>query len=143
MFSGSHALSVDDKGRIAVPARLRQHMADHHATAQVYMVSIEGHVEIYPAPQYFALVEQIRNLEDRAAAEILKDAYIGGAVDAEFDKQGRITLPTLHRQDSDITGRAYLVGMDTRLDLWSEAAHEARRQQQKQQLPDVLHMLKR
>ncbi|MCK5769005.1 division/cell wall cluster transcriptional repressor MraZ [Algiphilus sp.] len=130
MFTGEHPLNVDDKGRLAVPARYRQQLADSHGL-QLYItiVTLDGNtrLEIYPAPVFRDIAEQIQQMEDRDLAEALKLGFVGRAVEAEIDRQGRIVLPPLLRKDAGIGNRAMLVGQITRFDVWDQPTYEATR----------------
>ena len=84
-------------------------------------------LEIYPAPVFRDIAEQIQQMEDRDLAEALKLGFVGRAVEAEIDRQGRIVLPPLLRRDAGIGNRAMLVGQITRFDVWDQTAYEATR----------------
>jgi len=130
MFTGEHPLNVDDKGRLAVPARFRQQLADSHGL-QLYITIVtlddNPRLEIYPAPVFRDIAEQIQQMEDRDLAEALKLGFVGRAVETEIDRQGRIVLPPLLRKDAGIGNRAMLVGQITRFDVWEQPAYEATR----------------
>ncbi|WP_052367451.1 division/cell wall cluster transcriptional repressor MraZ [Algiphilus aromaticivorans] len=145
MFTGEHPLNVDDKGRLAVPARYRQQLADTHGL-QLYVtiVNLDGNarLEIYPAPVFKEIAEQIQQMEDRDLAEALKLGFVGRAVETEIDRQGRIVLPPLLRRDAGIDNRAMLVGQITRFDVWEQATYEATRVPQ-DQLATALQKIRR
>lgn len=125
MFAGSHQLSVDDKGRIAIPARFRQLLAEQ-CDSQIYItMGTNPCLEIYPAPKFLELAADIQALENRRAAEILKQRFIGLATDAEIDKQGRVLLPPVLRRRAQLNGSAMLMGQITRLDIWAEEVWNA------------------
>ena len=100
MFAGSHQLTVDEKGRLAVPARYR-HALDAQCQSQVVItMGYEPCLEIYP--------------------ELLKRAFVGRAVECELDKQGRISVPTLLRRQAHLDTSVVLVGQINRFELWAE-----------------------
>ena len=119
MFAGSHLLTIDDKGRLAIPARFRQQLSDHGQ--QLFITRAHNpSIEIYPADVFFAVAEQIENLEDRRAADTLKEVFVGHAVETEIDKQGRVLLPQVLRRHARLDTSAMLVGQTKRFDVWSE-----------------------
>lgn len=120
MFAGSHLLTIDDKGRLAVPARFRQQLIDEHGAQLFITRAYNPCIEVYPAPVFRALAEQIQGLDNRAAADKLKEVFIGHAVETEIDKQGRILLPQILRRHARLEISAVLVGQITRFDIWSE-----------------------
>lgn len=120
MFTGSHQLVVDDKGRIAIPARVRAQLVEQHGPQLFITRGPDPSIEIYPAAQFHALAQQIQALADRKKAEVLKKIFIGHATDIEIDKQGRILLPSVLREHARIKSDARLVGQITRIDVWAE-----------------------
>lgn len=120
MFAGSHLLTIDDKGRLAIPARFRQQLADKFGMQVFITRAYQPCIEIYPATVFRELAEQIQNLEDRGAADKLKEVFIGHAVETEMDKQGRVLLPQLLRRFARLESGAVLVGQINRFDVWAE-----------------------
>ncbi len=120
MFSGSHQLTIDDKGRLAIPARYRQELAVSCASQLVVTRGPNACLEIYPAPEFQQVADRIQEMEDRDQAEILNSVFIGFACETELDKQGRVLLPPLLRKFGRFDGAAVLMGMNRRFDLWPE-----------------------
>ena len=121
MFLGSHQLTVDEKGRLAIPSRIRSQLADSHGLQVVITMGARTSLEIYPAIEFKNIAEQIQNLEDRDAAELLKLAFVGRAVETEIDKQGRVMLPQFLRKQAQLETGVVLVGQINRLELWAQA----------------------
>lgn len=126
MFAGSHQLSVDEKGRLAIPARFRQSLEETCGSQLVMTLGPNPCVEIYPAPEFQRIVRDIQAMEDRQTAELLKQVFVGFAVETEMDRQGRILLAPMLRKRAALEGTAVLMGQDTRLDVWSLAEWESR-----------------
>lgn len=120
MFSGSHQLTIDDKGRLAIPARYRQELDSACASQLVITRGPNPCLEIYPAPEFLRLADDIQNMEDRESAEHLKSWFIGFACETEIDKQGRVLLPPMLRKYARLNGSAVLMGQIRRFDLWPE-----------------------
>lgn len=120
MFSGSHQLTIDEKGRLAIPARYRQELADA-CNSQLFITrGPKPCLEIYPAPEFQRLADDIEAMADREAAELLKEVFIGAACEAEIDKQGRVLLPPMLRKHANLNGSGVLMGQIRRFDLWPE-----------------------
>ncbi|MEQ1439922.1 division/cell wall cluster transcriptional repressor MraZ [Fontimonas sp. SYSU GA230001] len=126
MFKGAHHLAVDDKGRLAIPARFRQALAEQCDSQLVITVGPNPCLEIYPLPEFERIVRDIQALEDRDQAEEMKQWFVGFAVDVEIDKQGRVLLPPDLRRRARLDGAAVLMGQDTRFDLWAQDEWERR-----------------
>lgn len=120
MFAGSYPLAVDEKGRIAIPARFRQKLAEEGESPLYITLGPKPCLEIYPAAEFQRLAEDIQKMEDRKTADVLKQVFIGFAVETELDKQGRVVLPPLLRRRVRLNGAAMLMGMVSRFDVWAE-----------------------
>jgi MraZ protein len=120
MFAGSHLLTIDDKGRMAVPARFRQQLADDYGLQVFITRAYEPCLEIYPATVFRDLAEQIQAMPDRRAADRLNQVFIGSAVETEIDRQGRVLLPQLLRKLAHLEANAVIVGQINRFAVWSE-----------------------
>lgn len=126
MFAGSHQLSVDDKGRIAIPARFRVSLAEICDSQLVITRGPNPCLEIYPLPEFERIVRDIQQMEDRQVAETLKQVFVGFAVETEIDKAGRVLLSPMLRRYVPLEDAAVLMGQDTRFDLWSQTQWDAR-----------------
>lgn len=126
MFAGSHHIAVDEKGRLAVPARFRQSLLESCGGQLVLTIGPNPCVEIYPVPEFQRIVRDIQAMDDRAIAEKLKQVFVGFAVETEMDKQGRILLSPMLRKRARLNGEAVLMGQDSRLDLWAADVWESR-----------------
>ena len=120
MFSGSYPLTIDDKGRLAIPARYRQELADSCHSQLFITRGPKPCLEIYPAHEFQKLADQIEAMEDREMADYLNERLIGSAHDVEIDKQGRVLLPGILRKHARLDGAAVLVGAIRRFELWAE-----------------------
>ena len=126
MFAGSHLLTIDDKGRLAIPARYRQELADACNSQLVITRGPNPCLEIYPAPEFQRLADEIQAMDDRDRAELLKSVFIGFACETEIDKQGRVLIPPMLRKYARFNGSGVLMGQIRRFDLWPEELWDER-----------------
>ncbi|MGQ0621474.1 MAG: division/cell wall cluster transcriptional repressor MraZ [Panacagrimonas sp.] len=119
MFTGSQELTIDDKGRLAIPARYRQQLADTCDSQLVITMGPDTCLEVFPAPEFQRLALDIQNMEDLDNAEVLKNCFIALACESEIDKQGRVLLPPMLRKRAKLNGSAVLMGKLSRFDLWA------------------------
>lgn len=120
MFAGAHQLTIDDKGRLAIPARFRQPLADECKSQLVITMGHEPCLEIYPAPEFARIASAIEAMDNREHAELLKRAFVGRAVETEIDKQGRVALPPILRRLAKLDSTVVLVGQINRFELWAD-----------------------
>ena len=145
MFAGSHLLTIDDKGRLAIPARFRAQLLEKYGP-QVYITrSYQPCVEIYPATEFRSVVEQIDQMADRKKADLVTRVFIGHAEETELDKQGRVLLPQLLRelahldQDTD----AVAVGQNKRVEIWAAKVWKDKFTAGHDELADAFSFVKR
>lgn len=120
MFTGSHQLTIDDKGRLAIPARYRQELADTCNSQLVVTMGPDTCLEIYPAPKFQETLQKIVQLPSRGDGALLRQRFVGMAMECEIDKQGRLQLSQFLRGQARLNGSAVLVGNIERFDLWAE-----------------------
>lgn len=121
MFIGEYNHSIDDKGRVAIPAKFRADLA----TGAVVTRGLDGCLFLYTKEEWLKLAEKLSNLplaktDARAFARLM----LAGAMDVELDKQGRVVLPGYLRTFASLSGSVIVAGLYSRLELWNEKAWE-------------------
>lgn len=124
MFAGSNKLTVDEKGRIAIPARLRTQLGDEYGK-QIAITRGPECVEIYPAAVFRRLAEGIPRIADRAKRMTMLRLFVGNAVESELDAQGRVLVPTMLRDQMQPGSEVILAGQIDHFELWPEAQWNA------------------
>ncbi len=128
MFQGETAITIDDKGRLAIPTGYRDVVAQECGNKLVvtYNPFESGCLYIYPQPVWERLRDQINQLPRmKSVNRNLQLKIVGAATFVEPDGSGRIGLPASHRTAIGVEKRAVLVGMGDKFELWSEQAHLA------------------
>lgn len=126
MFAGSHQVSIDDKGRLAIPARFRQSLSESCGGQLMLTIGPNPCLEIYPAPEFQRIVRDIQAMDDRVVAEQLKQIFVGFAVETTMDAQGRILVAPMLRKRARLDANVVLMGQDSRFDLWPQDVWESR-----------------
>ena len=122
MFLGRYAHSVDAKGRLAIPARFREELA----AGVVLTRGIDRCLALYPMAAWLPLAEQVSGLPiTDPDARTFRRMVFAEAADLELDAQGRILLPPELRRYAEIDRDAYVVGVNTSIELWSPARWDA------------------
>jgi MraZ protein len=132
MFQGETAITIDDKGRLAVPTAYREPVARACGNRLVvtYNPFDGGSLYLYPLPVWERVRDQVNALSKmKATNRNLQLKLVGAATFAELDGSGRISIPPSMRRTADIEKRAVLVGMGDKFELWSEQAHTAQMRQ--------------
>lgn len=132
MFQGETAITIDDKGRLAVPTAYRDPVARACGNRLVvtYNPFDNGALYLYPLPVWERVRDQVNALSKmKATNRNLQLKLVGAATFVELDGSGRIGIPPSMRRTADIEKRAVLVGMGDKFELWSEQAHHAQMRQ--------------
>ena len=115
-FRGTFDHSLDNRGRMAVPARYR----DLFAEGGVITQSADGCLELYTAEEFDLIAEDMtREPANRQRGRRLRRALYGRSTEVELDGQGRILVPARFRESAGITGQAVLLGRRECLEIWS------------------------
>lgn len=119
---GKHAISMDDKGRMAIPARYRTLLSEWCDSALVATVdTTEKCILIYPLPEWEVLQEKIEQLSSmNAASRRIQRMLIGYASDLEADSNGRVLLPAALREFAVLGKKLVLIGQGKKFELWDE-----------------------
>ena len=123
MFRGVHSISLDVKGRLAVPTRYRERLADLCGGRMVVTLSPEDRcLWLYPLPEWEQVEESLSRLPsfDRHGAR-LRRLLMSHAVDVSLDGSGRILLPQVLRSRIGIDRQLALLGMNNKFEIWDEA----------------------
>jgi len=139
MFRGDFALTMDTKGRLAVPSRYRERLADACGGKLVVTISLlERCLVAYPFPDWQRIentLDGLPALDQKAQA--ISHLLIGHATELDMDAQGRILLPQSLRDFAQLGKRVRMVGQIRKFELWNEATWAARRDELLDQV-DVL-----
>ena len=127
LYRGSCLLTVDDKGRIAVPTRFRDLIQKQCKGRMVVTMYFERGIVVYPWPVWKEKEQALLRLSDtRAAERSLREMMLGHADDRQLDGQGRLLLAAALRKHAGLEREAQLLGQGDKLVLWSRAVAEQR-----------------
>ena len=122
MFLGRYAHTIDAKGRLAIPARYREALAE----GVVLTRGIDRCLALYPMAAWLPLAEKINSLPiSDPDARTFRRMVFAEAVNLELDAQGRILVPPDLRRYAELDREAYVVGVNTSIEVWSPARWEA------------------
>ena len=128
VFQGETAITVDDKGRLAVPTAYRELVARECGNRLViaYNPFELGCLYLYPEKEWQRVRDSVNALPStQRAHRNLQLKLVGAASPVELDGNGRISIPASHRSAVGIEKKAVLLGMGEKFELWSEQAHHA------------------
>lgn len=134
MFFGTYTPRLDDKGRIFLPAKFRDELAE----GLVITRGQERCLYVWSMEEFGKLTERMRQqpVGDRAARDYVR-MFFAGASDETPDKQGRITVPQMLRDYASLTRDCVVIGAMNRIEIWDAAAWQAYSDQQEQAFSDL------
>jgi MraZ protein len=128
MFRGANKLTLDAKGRLAVPTRYRERLAERCGGKVVVTVDKDQCLLIYPFPDWEDLERKLMKLPSlNQQARRLQRLMVGHATELDLDGSGRILLPPSLREYGLLNRDVMLIGQGLRFELWDETRWNERR----------------
>lgn len=116
MFLGEYHYTIDDKGRLTIPAKFRRPLLD----GMVITRGLDRNLAIYPLDAWAKLVEQVEQTPfGDPEARKLRRLIFSGASDVEPDRQGRVNIPAYLLEFSGISKDVIVAGLNAFVELWS------------------------
>lgn len=127
MFRGAAALSLDDKGRLAIPSKYRQSLLHDCDGQMVCTIDIKQPcLLLYPLPEWQIIEQKLTTLSNMNSAERrLQRLLLGHAEDCQMDKNGRILIAPTLRHHADLSKKIMIIGQLNKFEVWSEQAWQA------------------
>jgi len=121
MFRGIANLSVDAKGRVAVPKVHRDRLEADNITELMVTIDPDRCLLIFAMDRWRELEQTIMSLPNTSAYNRgLQRTYVGHATELELDGNGRVLIPAALRDYAEIKKKAVMLGQGHKLELWSE-----------------------
>lgn len=118
MFLGEYSHTIDDKGRLTIPAKFR----DELESGVVITRGLDGCLWAYGRSEWDIIAEKVAQLPstDPAARDYSRFMF-SGAFDSIPDRQGRVLLPQKLRDYAKIEDETIIIGVKNKLEIWSPA----------------------
>ncbi|PPV08550.1 division/cell wall cluster transcriptional repressor MraZ [Xanthomonas bromi] len=132
VFQGETAITVDDKGRMAVPTAYRDLVTRVSGNRLVltYNPFEAGCLWLYAEKEWERVRDDVMSKPNtQRVIRTLQQKLVGSSAVLELDSNGRLSIPASHRNAVGIEKKAVLLGMGDKFELWSEQAHRALIQQ--------------
>jgi len=122
LFIGEYKHQLDDKGRLAIPAKFRSKLKK----GAVVTKGLDGCLFLYTADEWSKLVAKLTQMPiSQGNARAFARLMLAGAMMVEIDSQGRINLPNYLIDFAQLKGSSIIAGLMSRLEIWSEKAWDA------------------
>lgn len=138
MFMGEFQHSIDDKGRIIIPAKFR----DLLGSSFVVTRGLDQCLFVYPLQEWEVLEQKLKALPlMKSDARAFTRFFFSGATECEWDKQGRVNLPGNLRQYAKLEKDCVVLGVSNRVEIWSKDTWEQYFQQSEDTFNEIAEKL--
>jgi len=125
MFLGEFSHTIDDKGRLTLPAKFRVDFANGIVVTR----GIDRCLFAFPQAQWHTLAGQVSELPlTEPQAREIRRLLFSGASDDTLDKQGRVLIPQYLREYANLNGEVVVAGLNTHVEIWNPEDWNAARQ---------------
>jgi transcriptional regulator MraZ len=134
VFFGTYTPRLDDKGRLFLPAKFRDELAD----GLVVTRGQERCLYVWSMEEFGKFTDRLRetSVTSRAARDYVR-MFFAGASDETPDKQGRITVPPMLRDYASLAKDCVVIGAMTRIEIWDATSWQTYSDQQEQAFADL------
>ncbi|MCP1101341.1 division/cell wall cluster transcriptional repressor MraZ [Aequitasia blattaphilus] len=123
MLKGEYRHNIDAKGRLMIPAKMRDDLGENFVIAK----GMDNCLNVYPEEQWNTFERRLNELSTTTNAKARKLARFiqGSANDADLDKQGRTLIPPALRDFAKLDKEVVFVGVGKHAEIWDRAMWEA------------------
>lgn len=134
MFIGEYSHTIDEKGRMAIPSKMRREIS----SGAVVTRGIDNCLWLFPKKEWQALAEKLSALPlSDANSRAFSRLMLAGAMEVEFDSQGRILLPGYLKSFAGLKKNAIIAGLFNRLEIWDEDAWKTYKTHQEKETDQI------
>ena len=121
MLIGEYEHSLDAKGRLIMPAKLRHDMGERFIVTK----GLDGCLFAFSQSEWLNFETKLKTLplSDKNARNFVR-FFLSGATECELDKQGRFLIPNNLRTAANLEKESVIIGVGTRLEIWNKATWE-------------------
>ena len=117
MFMGEYHHTIDDKGRLTIPSKIRYELGEEFIITR----GLDGCLFIYPKETWNNIIKKYETLPNVKNARNFMRFFLSGAEANEFDKQGRVNIPSPLIKYAGINKDCVIIGVGNRVEVWSAA----------------------
>lgn len=137
MFMGEYHHTIDDKGRLIVPAKIRYELGSNFIVTR----GLDKCLAIYPSTEWSKVIDKYKALPDTKDARKFKRFLLSGANQSDFDKQGRVNISIPLMNYAELERDCIIIGVDDHLEVWSKNNWESFIKENEDDLSDIADKL--
>ena len=116
MLMGEYHHIIDEKGRLTIPSKIRYELGDGFVITR----GLDNCLSIYPKVEWNSIIEKYKLLPQTKDVRNFMRIFLSGATILEFDKQGRINIPSTLIEFANLTKECIIIGVNNRIEIWSQ-----------------------
>ena len=118
LLMGEYFHTVDPKGRLILPAKLRDELGETFIITK----GLDNCLFVYPTEEWKIIETKLKQLPmAKAEARAFVRFFFSGAAELELDKNGRILLPLSLREYANLDKDVIIIGVSNRVEIWSKS----------------------
>lgn len=125
MFIGEHSHTIDNKGRLSIPAKYRELLSE----GVVVTRGLDHCLFLYSRTEWEKIAKRLSELPiSQKSSRAFSRLMLAGAWDAELDSQGRVIIPQYLRDYASVSKHVIVAGLYNRVEIWQEDAWQEYKQ---------------
>jgi len=138
MLIGQYEHTIDNKKRLALPAKFRGELGDKVIITR----GIESCLAVYTEKEWKTVSDKIVNLTmTQAEARSFSRMMLAGAMEVSLDKLGRILVPDYLKKYADLKKNVVICGLSNRLEIWDFAKWETYKKKAEKKVDEIVSKL--
>jgi len=124
MITGEFRCSLDEKGRLLIPSRMRTEVAGNMV---ILTRGVENCLWLFPPEEWKTFSEKLIGSTSlfQEESRLIQRRMIAPAQETEIDKAGRIVIPQTLREYAGLSKDCLILGLQKYIEIWSEAAYQS------------------
>lgn len=137
MFMGEYNYTIDDKGRLTIPAKIREGLGHDFIITR----GLDKCLFVYPKTEWENVINKYRELPNTKDARNFMRFFLSGATTNELDKQGRINIAPTLRTYANLNKDCVIIGVNERLEIWDKESWDTFIKTNEENLSDIADKL--
>ena len=138
MFYGEFEHTIDRKGRLIIPARFRQALKEQDVTALFLTRGLDGCLFLFPEAEWRTVESRFKQIPfTKAEGRKFSRMFFAGAAELKVDRLGRLLIPKHLKEFAGIKQDVMIVGVSTRMEIWSKNAWQSFYEMSRQSFEEV------
>ncbi|MFH1593855.1 MAG: division/cell wall cluster transcriptional repressor MraZ [Candidatus Omnitrophota bacterium] len=142
MFYGEYEHSLDKKGRIIIPSKIREASKENYVEKFFVTRGLDVCLFMFPEEEWKSQEAKFKNLSfTKREARKFNRLFFSGAVELTLDKQGRILIPPYLKHYASIKRDIMIIGVSNRIEIWSKERWQEFYNASKESFEDIAERL--